>query len=300
MTHTDPVAALKARQPEHEFLIAIDSDGCAFDTMEIKQKECFIPAIVKHWRLQAISKYVRETAEFVNLYSKSRGVNRFLALTETFDLLENRPEVRARGVEIPKVPNLHKWIATESKLGNPTLTTYCATHDEPDMHQTLAWSEAINDSVKDIVQGGLPPFPFVRECLEKAAPKADLMVCSQTPQEALITEWTEQKLADYVFAICGQEQGKKAEHIQFAAEGRFDKAKILMIGDAPGDQKAAVTNGAFFFPINPGEEEASWKALHDEGLDRFFNGTFAGAYQQSLNEKFDACLPEKPRWRTCA
>mgnify|MGYP001014095918 FL=1 len=44
---SDPVAALKAHQPQHEFLIAIDSDGCAFDTMEIKHKECFIPNIIR-------------------------------------------------------------------------------------------------------------------------------------------------------------------------------------------------------------------------------------------------------------
>ena len=28
-------------QPRYEFFIGIDSDGCAFDTMEIKHKECF-------------------------------------------------------------------------------------------------------------------------------------------------------------------------------------------------------------------------------------------------------------------
>jgi len=40
--------------------------------MEIKQKECFIPNIIKYWKLQAISKYARAAAEFVNLYSKWR------------------------------------------------------------------------------------------------------------------------------------------------------------------------------------------------------------------------------------
>ena len=40
-----------------EFLVGIDSDGCAFDTMEIKHKECFIPATVRFFGLQAVSKY---------------------------------------------------------------------------------------------------------------------------------------------------------------------------------------------------------------------------------------------------
>lgn len=68
--------------PKHAYLVGIDSDGCAFDTMELKHKECFIPNTIHYWGLQGVSKYAREAAEFVNLYSKSRGVNRFPALVE--------------------------------------------------------------------------------------------------------------------------------------------------------------------------------------------------------------------------
>ncbi len=69
-----------------------------------------------------------------------------------------------------------------------------------------------------------------------------------------------------------------------------------MIGDAPGDYQAAVANDALFFPINPGDEEASWKRLFDEGIDRFLGGTFAGEYQRQLLAEFDAYLPERPPW----
>ena len=51
----------------NDFLVGIDSDGCAFDTMELKHKECFIPCIIHHWGLKGISKYAREAAEFVTL-----------------------------------------------------------------------------------------------------------------------------------------------------------------------------------------------------------------------------------------
>ena len=64
--------------------------------MEIKHKECFTPNIIKHWDLQAVSKYAREASEFVNLYSKWRGINRWPALVMVFDLLRERPEVQAR------------------------------------------------------------------------------------------------------------------------------------------------------------------------------------------------------------
>src|SRR3954463_15043893 len=96
--------------PQHEFLVGIDSDGCAFDTMEVKHKECFIPNIVQYYGLAAISKYVREAAEFVNLYSRWRGINRFPGLTTTFDLLTERPEVARRQFRIPELRGLRSWI----------------------------------------------------------------------------------------------------------------------------------------------------------------------------------------------
>ena len=294
---SDPVAALKNHKPSHEFLIAIDSDGCAFDTMEVKHKECFIPNIIKHWDLQPISKYARAAAEFVNLYSKWRGINRFPALVMTFDLLSEWDRVQQRGWKAPDIPNLRKWVENETKMGNPVLAKYCEQHEQADMHRTLAWSKAVNATVADIVKEGLPPFPFVRECLQKGQSKADMVVCSQTPTEALQREWEEQGIAQFVFAIAGQEMGSKTEHIRFASEGRYDKKNILMIGDATGDMKAARGNDALFFPINPGEEETSWKRLHDEGLDRFFNGTYAGAYEAGLIAEFETFLPDTPPWK---
>ncbi|GAF86952.1 unnamed protein product, partial [marine sediment metagenome] len=98
---SDPQAPLKNLEPHHDLLIAIDSDGCVFDSMEIKQKECFTPNTIKHWKLQPVSKYARETAEFVNLYSMWRGANRFPALVKVFDFLKERPEVLKRNVKIP-------------------------------------------------------------------------------------------------------------------------------------------------------------------------------------------------------
>ncbi|MCP4641922.1 MAG: HAD hydrolase-like protein [bacterium] len=300
MTDTnDPVAGLKDHKPTKDFLIAIDSDGCAFDTMEIKHKECFIPNIIKFWELQPVSKYARAAGEFVNLYSKWRGVNRFPALLMVFDLLNDWDKVQGRGFTSPDVPNLRKWVDTESKLGNPALEAYVAEHsDEADMVRALEWSKAVNETVADIVQGGLPPFPYVRESLQKAREMADMVVCSQTPCEALTREWEEQGIDEFVFAIAGQEMGKKSEHIDFASSGgRYEKSKMLMIGDAPGDMKAARANDAFFFPILPGDEDKSWKRLYEEGLDKFFAGEFGGDYEASLIAEFDTYLPELPPWK---
>ncbi len=294
---SDTVESLKGHKPKHEYLIAIDSDGCTFDTMEIKQKECFIPNHVKYWGLQAVSKYARAAAEFVNLYSHWRGQNRFPAMLKVFDLLDDWDKVQERGFKSPEVPNLRRWVETETKLGNAALEAYCREHDHADMHQTLAWSNAINATVSDIVDKGLPPFPHVCESLEKAQDKADMLVCSQTPTEALVREWEEQGIAEFVFAIAGQELGKKAEHIGFVSEGRYEKSKMLMIGDALGDLKAARANDALFYPILPGEEERSWERLYEEGLDRFFADNYAGSYEEELVREFEAYLPETPPWK---
>src|SRR4029079_11290467 len=110
----------------HKFLVGIDSDGCVFDSMELKHKECFIPNFIRCYGLQGVSKYARETAEFVNLYSKSRGVNRFLALAEQLELLGRRPVVKARGLQVLRPRGLDAWIAHEKKLGHPTLETAIA------------------------------------------------------------------------------------------------------------------------------------------------------------------------------
>jgi hypothetical protein len=203
MSDTDSQAPLKNFKPRHEFFVGIDSDGCAFDTMEIKHKECFIPNIIKHWGLQPVSKYAREAGEFVNLYSKWRGINRFPALLMVFDLLAERPDVQRRDVKMPEVPSLRKWVETETKLGNPALKEAVEKTGDAALKRTLAWSEAVNATVADMVHG-VPPFPYVRESLEALAPKADMIVVSATPGEALRREWQEHDIAKHCAVIAGQ------------------------------------------------------------------------------------------------
>ena len=292
---SDPAQVLRDFKPAKEFFIGIDSDGCVFDSMEIKHKECFAPMFIKHFNLQAVSKYAREVWEFVNLYSKTRGANRFPALSRALNLLRTRPQVTARKVHVPDSKSVDEWIARETKLGNATLAAEVKNGNKG-LEQVKRWSDAVNGAIEDIVRG-VPPFPLVCESLERLNQKADAMVISQTPADALKREWTENCIEKNVRIIAGQEMGTKTEHIKFAAVGKYPPAKILMIGDAPGDFKAAKSNGALFFPINPGAEEASWERFFKEGLNRFFAGTYAGDYEAALVKEFDACLPEKPSWQ---
>ncbi|NOY43170.1 MAG: HAD family hydrolase [Planctomycetes bacterium] len=279
--------------PKHKFFVGIDSDGCVFDTMEVKHKECFIPAFINSYDLQGVSRFAREAAEFVNLYSTSRGCNRFKALIEQLDWLRRRPVVKARGVKIPHPEGVINWIAQETKLGNPALEKAAEATGDPDLQEALKWSRTVNDAIAGMVRG-IPPFPYSKKCLERFAEAADMLVVSATPNVALEAEWEEHGIATYVRAICGQEAGSKKETLEVA--GQYDEGKSLMIGDAPGDHSAAVANNCLFYPINPGNEEASWKRLYEEGIDRFFEGTFAGEYEQSLFDEFSKYLPATPAW----
>ena len=287
---------LRNFQPKHEYFVGIDSDGCVFDSMEIKHKECFIPNIIKHWHLQPVSKYAREAAEFVNLYSKWRGINRFPALIMVFDLLKERPEVKNRGVEIPEASSLRTFIESGVSLGNPALQKEAEKSQDPTLIQALEWSVAVNASVKDIVKG-VPPFPFVRESLNVLTQAADVIVVSATPGEALQREWEENDIAKHAAIIAGQEMGSKKEHLQLAAGGKYQKDHVLMIGDAPGDLKAARANDALFYPINPGHEEESWECFFKEACKTFLSGSYAGGYEAKLIADFERLLPEIPPWK---
>jgi phosphoglycolate phosphatase-like HAD superfamily hydrolase len=280
---------------QHDFLVGIDSDGCAFDSMEIKHKECFIPNFIRHLKLQPISKYAREACEFTNLYSKSRGANRFHAYLGALELLEKRKEVQDRAFAVPRWQGVRDWVGRETKLGTKTIGPEAAKTGDPDLRLGYAWSSAVDDAIAEMVQG-VPPFPGVKESLAKLQGQADMIVCSATPERALQQEWDEHGIDEFVQAICGQEAGSKKESLGTAIAHGYDKAKVLMIGDAPGDMQAAKGNGVLFYPINPGHEEASWKRFLSEGIERFFNGTYAGEFEAALIAEFDGYLPERPPW----
>jgi phosphoglycolate phosphatase-like HAD superfamily hydrolase len=202
--------------------------------------------------------------------------------------------VKARGFAPPRSAGLTHWTQRESKLGHPALEKAIAETGDTDLRQAYDWSLAVNHSIAEMVRG-VPPFPNVRECLQRFASEADMIVCSQTPQAALDAEWNEHDLAGFVHAICGQERGSKQQVLQEASQ-QYSADSTLMIGDAPGDQSAAAANHCLFFPINPGQEEASWRRLLDEGIGRFFSGTFAGDYQRQLIDEFERLLPDRPPW----
>jgi len=286
---------LKDFKPSHEFFVGIDSDGCVFDTMEVKQKEFFIPAAIKYFDLFAIAKTLRQTWEFVNLYSIHRGVNRFPALIKVFDLLSKRKEITETGYKLPDLSALKEWVKIETRLSNSTLRACYESNPDPGLGTVVKWSEAVNIEISEWLHD-VSPFPYSRDAIEKISSFADTIVVSQTPLEALDREWDEHGLKEYVNVIAGQEHGTKTEHIAYAAKGKYRDSKILVIGDAKGDLEAAITNGILFYPIVPGKEAESWERFLREGLEKFMSGKYAGEYQENLLVEFGRSLPETPPW----
>lgn len=303
MTVSDPAKPLKEFQPRHEFFVGIDSDGSVFDTMGIKQRECFCPWMIAYFGLQPVAQAARECRDFADLYSKTRGANRHKTTRRVLaELLPDHPMTKARNFQVPQYPYYFTWVDDpNSLLSNEGLKKAVNEASDPQARQelelALAWSERVNWAIEEIVKG-MPPFPYVCESLEKIQRLADVIVVSGTPNEALEREWLEHDIAQYVKVIAGQEMGTKTQHLEYATKGKYAKNHVLMIGDAPSDMEAAKANGILFYPINPGDEVASWKRFHDEAFDRFINGQYAGQYEETLIDEFDSYLPELPPWQT--
>ena len=283
-------------EPSHKFFIGIDSDGCVFDSMEVKQKEFFIPNALKYFNLFSKSKIVRETWEFVNLYSIYRGGNRFTSIIRVFELLDKRSEFKDSYCKLPELSSLKKWVKTETKLSNASLRNYFESNYDPDLEKVVRWTEAVNKDISEWLRD-VPPFPHAIPAIQKMSIFSDLVIVSQTPLEAIDREWEEHNLKQYLKAIAAQEHGTKSEHIALAAKGKYPDDKILMIGDAAGDMDAAKSNGVLFYPVIPGNEDKSWEKFLNEGLEKFIRGNFAGAYEKSLLKEFRKSLPGTPPWK---
>ena len=284
--------------PTKKFLVCVDSDGCVFDNMELKHKECFCPATVNVWGLQSVSRYARESAEFVNLYSKTRGMNRFPALVRTLELLGARKEAQERGYECPDLTPLKKWIAETNSLSAKGIREYAEAHDgelDPILDTAARWSAEVDENIERIVHG-VAPLPGVKDAFAQIAQFADIVIVSATPHEAIVREWGAQGLLEHITVVAGQELGSKAECIRKAMEGKYAADHVLMVGDAPGDHEAAVKNGVLYFPIIPGWETESWSLMRSSAAERFHTGTFAGEYMDGLLERFYTVLQDEPNW----
>ncbi|VGO17968.1 HAD family hydrolase [Pontiella sulfatireligans] len=281
--------------PEFDTFVGIDSDGCIFDTMETKQKGHFHPAIIRHWKLEAIEPQVRAAAEFTYLYSTFRGLNRFLGLCKTFELLNDWPEAHDNAA-LPDPADLHVYCDSGLPLSNATIKAEAERTGSALLAEAHAWSVELNEDI-DQNMPDPPPFQGTEQALQRIQQNSDAIVISQTQAVALLKDWYRDDLAKYVSVIAGPELGSKIDHFTMASVDRYPANAILMIGDAPGDMAAAQAIGCNFFPIDPGHEVESWQRFMDEAYAAFLAGGFSDEYQKQLIHEFKALLPGTPPWK---
>ena len=246
---SDPFSGFEKKR---DYLICIDSDGCAIDSMDIKHFRCFGPCMVKEWGLEAYEKELLESWNEVNLYSMTRGINRFKGLVKALT------EVQEKYQPVEGLETLVKWVE---------------------------WSQAVNASIKELPKEEVKPFEGVKEGIEMLHESCDIAIVSSANYEAVKEEWTRFGLIDHVDVVLAQNAGSKKSCIEKLLTYGYDKNKVMMTGDAPGDMDAADKNGVFFYPILVKKEKESWANI-GEAKDRLQAGTFAGEYQDALKEKF--------------
>ena len=268
-----------------EYLVCVDSDGCAMDTMDIKHFRCFGPCMVEEWGLEEWAQPILARWNEINLYTMTRGVNRFKGLAMALD------EINAQYTAIEGLDELKAWAASAPELSNGALEKALPAAQGPCLAKALSWSKKVNAAINALPESEKKPFDGAAAGLAAAHAAADVAVVSSANREAVEEEWARCGLLGSVDVLCCQDAGSKAACIaQLKAKG-YAPDHILMVGDAPGDKAAAEKNGVWFYPILVRHEAESWAELVSTALARLTSGAYA-PYGEALTEKFLANLGE--------
>lgn len=270
-------------EKEHDFLICVDSDGCAMDTMNVKHIACFGPEWVKQYGLAEIRQPALAYWNHINLYSATRGINRFKGLAMAL-LWAKEQGYAAEGLD-----DFIKWTENAKELSNPALLAACQKTDSLCMENALLWSIHVNRAIHHLPSDD-KPFAGVSETMRGMAAQADVVAVSSANAEAVTQEWNKHGLADACQTLLCQEYGSKAFCIGELLKKGYERKRTLMVGDAPGDKDSAAQNGVWFFPILVGHEKESWLRLQQEAFPRLLAGNFDDDYQQQLIAEFKQTL----------
>ncbi len=261
-----------------DYLVCIDSDGCAMDTMNIKHIRCFGPCMVDEWELDEWRDEILDRWNEINLFSMTRGINRFKGLAMMLT------EVDEKNCAIEGIKSLNTWASDAPELSNAALEKMHGVNRIFD--KALSWSKAVNTAIEALPQDEIRPFEGVKEAFVKIHESCDIAVVSSANPEAVKAEWERFGLLEYVDIICTQDMGSKAYCIGEILKKGYDRDRVLMCGDAPGDEKAASDNGVLFYPILVNHENESWHDITGEPLASFLSGTYRSRYQEKMTDVF--------------
>ena len=260
------------------FIVCIDSDGCAMDTMDIKHIQFFGPLAAEIFAIKDKIKFLEEWNR-INLFSKTRGINRFKGLLLGLKFAEKN------GESIEDYTVFQKWCDETLSLSNQSLEEAYATSLDPVLKKALEWSKAVNNGIESELKGKDRPFEGVKEALEVISKSAQIAIVSSANSEAVNSEWERHGLMPFVSEFFGQERGSKFAAIKEIKNQGFLPENILMIGDAPGDLDAAKNNGVHFYPILYGKEKESWSNLINDVLKEFLDNKYNDLKYQEIYSK---------------
>lgn len=270
-----------------DYLVCVDSDGCAMDTMDIKHFKCFGPCMVEEWALDEWRNDILDRWNEINLYTITRGINRFKGLA--LALCEINDKYRT----IDGAAELKAWTDTAPELSNGALEKIIAEEGSSTIFKkALSWSKKVNEAITTLPDNSKLPFPMVKEALELAHKYADVAIVSSANLGAVLEEWEMHGLLDHVDVVMSQNDGSKAHCISELLKKGYYNIKVVMCGDAPGDLAAAEKNGVFFFPILVRSEKESWEEFIGEGITRLMNDGYGGEYQKKKIKEFYKNLGE--------
>ncbi len=258
---------------KHDYLICVDSDGCVMDTMNCKHFHCFGPCMVREWELEAWQEEILNRWNEINLFSMTRGINRFKGLAMALE------EIDRTYKPIPGIQALRQWVGSAPALSNDGVAKAAAEAGDPEaktiLEKALRWSKAVNAAIEQLPEELKVPYPGAGEGLAAAHAFADVAMVSSANRDAVEQEWGKFGLLAYTDIVLAQDVGSKAACIARMLEFGYEADHVLMIGDAPGDWEAAQKNGVWYYPILVNHEKQSWDEVVSQGFAKFREGKYS-------------------------
>ena len=258
---------------KHDYLVCADSDGCVMDTMNCKHFNCFGPCMVTEWGLEEWKDAILERWNVINLFSMTRGINRFKGLAMALG------EIHQQYTPIAGIEALQHWADTAPALSNDAVAKAAEEATDPDaklvLRKALAWSKAVNASIVNLPEELKIPYDGAKEGLAAAHTFADVAMVSSANRDAVEEEWGKFGLLEHTDIVLAQDVGSKAACIREMLKFGYDVDKVVMVGDAPGDCDAAEKNGVHYYPILVNHEKESWDEAIAVAFDKLRSGDYA-------------------------
>lgn len=274
--------SLEKFKKKKDFLICIDSDGCAMDTMDIKHIKCFGPCMINQWNLEKWKSPILKRWNEVNLYTLTRGINRFKGLALALE------EINERYIPVEGLNEFIGWTHSTKELSNESLEGQIKIQKQniTCLKKALDWSRAVNASINELKYEEKLPFYDVYIGIKEAKKFADVAIVSSANEQAVLEEWKKHGLLDNVDIVLTQNTGSKAYCISRLVEKGYDRNNVLMVGDAVGDLDSAKSNNILYYLILVKKENQSWSRFTNETLELFISNAYKGKYEEKVIKEF--------------